>query len=77
MLDLNIGFYVEFHPWGQIPRSKILHPVQNMRKFMLYEISGSQHTGFVFCPKVLEGLESSGTLVGTISTYPGTSRTLR
>ena len=27
--DLAIGFFVEFHSWGQIPRSRILHPAQN------------------------------------------------
>ena len=36
------------------------------------EMFGFKNLGFLLFPGVLEGLGSSGRLVGTISTYPGT-----
>ena len=39
---------------------------------MLFENIGFKNLGFWLFPGVLEGLGSSGKLVGTMSTYPGT-----
>ncbi len=44
--------------------------------YFYYNISGSKIKAFVFS-EVLEDLGSSGTLIGTISTYPGISPMLR
>ena len=41
---------------------------------MFCKCSGSKTQVFVFFPGVLEGLGSSGRLIGTISTYPGTCK---
>ena len=43
-----------------------------MFSYFFLEIFGFKNSGFWLFPGVLEGLGSSGRLVGTISTYPGT-----
>ena len=43
-----------------------------MFSYFVLEISGFKNSGFGLFPGVLEGLGSSGRLIGTISTYPGT-----
>ena len=43
-----------------------------MCPYLLLENFGFYKTGLWLFPGVLEGLGSSGKLVGTISTYPGT-----
>ena len=40
--------------------------------FILLEMFGLYKTGVWLFPGVLEGLESSGRLIGSMSTYPGT-----
>ena len=43
--------------------------------YLLCNMSGSNITDFLFFfPGVLEGLGTSGRLIGTISTYPGTNK---
>jgi len=67
IFDLRFGLYVKNYPYGQSPKSKIDQPGQNMRNFILYQISGSRTMGFWLFPELLAGLGSSGRLVGTIS----------
>ena len=43
-----------------------------MCSYLFLESMGFKNYGFLLSPGVLEGLGSSGDLVGTISTYPGT-----
>ena len=73
ILDLRFGFYVKNYPYGQSPRSKLAHPGQNMT-IVHIKCWFLKHRFLAF-PEVLEGLGSSGMLVGIISTYPGTSPT--
>ena len=50
-------------------------PIQVKMLFLFLFFSkkvGCTHTGFWLFPGVLEGLGSSGRLIGTVSTYPGT-----
>ena len=75
----TFGFLVENYIYSLIPRSKLVSSGQNTAKLMLYAFSvnvGFYKTGFWLFPGVLEGLGSSGRLIGTISTYPGTYRCL-
>ena len=40
MFDMKIRFYAQNYPWDQIPRSRILHPGQDMRK--LFALRGTR-----------------------------------
>ena len=53
-------------------KSEMSKKIKNETFKILYNNVGFKNSGFWLSPKVLEGLGSSGRLVGSISTYPGT-----
>ena len=59
--------------------SPLIGPLKRINKadkgFVFLYKFGVQSTGFWCFPGILEGLGSSGKLVGIISTFPGTSST--
>ena len=55
------------------PKKGINKEIKYFSYFFLKKI-GFKNSGFWLFPGVLEGLGSSGRLVGTISTYPGTCK---
>ena len=54
------------------PFKGINKDIKGCFSYIVYKKSGFKKQGFWLSLEVLEGLERSGRLVGTISTYPGT-----
>ena len=72
IFDPKRGFHVKSHVYIQILRSIALNLGQNIKKLIFIQKFGFYETGFWLFPEVLEGLGSSGRLIGSISTDPGT-----
>ena len=68
--DLKLAFLAKDYIYVQILKAIGLSPGQHSSSFVL--LIWLYMTGFGLSPEVLEGLGSSGRLVGNISTYPGT-----
>jgi len=73
----NIGFLVEKYLCILIPRSKLANPSENTSTYYIYiyiyvYFVRDLKTVVWLSPEILKGLGSSGRLMGSISTYPGT-----